>query len=99
MFTQANDGTTVLHRVAAASVRTLQLSQAQPEAELATISPGAGAWLSLLAILLHHCTEEGQGSDSQAAAMLVRDRDGDSALHHLVCCKGTYGNPKKLLVL
>ena len=97
VLTQANDGTTVLHRVAAASVRALQPSQGQPEEELAAISPAAGAWLSLLAILLNHCTEEVQGSGSQAAAMLVRDRDGDSALHLLVCCKGTTLKKSRML--
>ena len=83
MTAQANDGTTVLHRVAAASLRALEPSGMQPEEDVA-ISPAAGAWLSLLVVLLKQCTEGG----GDAAATMVRDRNGDSALHLLARCSG-----------
>jgi hypothetical protein len=87
---QAKDGTTALHRVAAASVRALEPREAQPEEEVVAIDPAAGAWLSLLAVLLKHCTEGG----GDAAATLVQDQNGDSALHLLARCSGlTSPNP------
>ncbi len=81
---QAKDSTTALHRVAAASVRALEPSKVHPEEEVEAISPAAGAWLSLLAGLLKYCIEGG----GDAAATLVRDRNGDSALQILARCSG-----------
>ena len=66
--TRAMDGTTVLHRVAAASVRALEQTGEQAEEKVLAISSAAGAWLSLLAILLKHCGEQNQ--DSQISRRL-----------------------------
>lgn len=78
---QASDGTTVLHRVAASAVRALEPSA--EEAEPAVISPAAGAWLSLLAMLLAH-----GGGGGGAEELLARDRNDDTALHLLTRCRG-----------
>ena len=39
-------------------------------------------------MLLRHCAEAGQERGGGPAAMLVRDRNGDTALHLLAQCSG-----------
>ena len=72
----AVDGSTVLHRATAAAVRALERSTEEQED---AVSPAAGAWLSLLVMLLAH---GGGGGE------LAKDPNGDTALHLLTRCRG-----------